>query len=973
MKLNLNIKPYWLINLLTRNKHHLHLSEHALTDTRSGCEQHFHWQEMPGLPEIDRGFFFAALVWQYKEQVYRFSWLEKKQAKQMLEQATLAWCRIHGRQLVEAANACYRLLHPGEEKCYLRQQTWLTIKSLARAAIKPWPETMPKNGLTPEQEQAFKRLQHLSRWSEKDLQQYRQEYIKTQQSRFGDFFQQIEANPLTPQQQIACISDEHNNLVLAGAGTGKTSVMVGRTGYLLNSHQASATEILLLAFGNKAAKEMDERIRQRLGRTDISSSTFHALGQTIITKVEGKAPGLTPLAQDESARQLWLEQQLNQMLTEPNLHSDYPALVLRYLERYRYPKCSAFDFTTLAGHIAYLRDNHIISVAGDRVHSYGELLIADYLHKMGISYHYRQAYFSPKSSANNNHGTPASAVKTPDFRPYKPAFYLPEYAITIEFRHLNQKQETPAFIDNKSYRQDILWQRQLHKSDNTRLIELDESLLTEGKLTRELQQQLKKSAVPVSPLDKQTLLTKFRETGALDNLAGSLSRLLTLYKAGGFDKNSLAGQIKAFFSGKPEALAKGGSCQVDLTLQLLAPLYQAYQAMLAKQQQIDFDDMITKATAYIQSGQFTSPWRYIMVDEFQDISAPRAKLLKALRDAVKGASLFCVGDDWQAIYRFAGSDVSLTRHFSAYFGHTCTTTLDKTFRFNNSICDIASRFVSKNPAQLTKNLTTFNRVTTPAVTLTQLTGLPGGENLKDQNSKLLRLLTDILKDISITQSKLDRKNPCSVLLLARYHHLLPDNSALKPLAQQFPTLTIKALSIHASKGMEADIVLVLGLQQGKHGFPAEKNEPLLIDALLPLEGDNSQGLAHAEERRLFYVALTRGKHHVYLLADQQRPSEFIRELITDQYPINKENPNSDALSATSTESKDQNGSPLAQRNCRVCKTGTLTARSGRYGNFYSCSNYPYCEHSEKARNNGPQPLSKDQQQHKGATKKTVIS
>ncbi|WDE09840.1 UvrD-helicase domain-containing protein [Thalassomonas haliotis] len=954
MKLNLSIKPHWLINLLTRHQECLHLDEQRLSDSRSGSAQEYPWQEMPCLPQIDRGFIFAALIWQHQGKVYRFSWLPEKKAEQMLVQASQAWCRIHGQQLIAAANACYRLLHPGNEKRYLRQQTWLNIKSHAQSALKSWPDILPATGLTSGQQQAFKRLQYLAKWSEKDLQQYRQDFIRHQQNHFADFFHQVEANPLTQQQQVACITDEHNNLVLAGAGTGKTSVMVGRTGYLLRSRQADAGEILLLAFGNKAAKEMDERLKQRLGRDDIKASTFHALGQTIITKVEGKAPDLTPLARDENAKQQWLEQQLNQRLTGAAPDSDYPDLVLAYLERYRYPRRTTFDFTTLAQHIAYLKDNRIKSLSGDKVHSYGELLIADYLFKTGISYHYRQPYTPP----NKHRDTPAPALKTADFRPYKPAFYLPEYDIVIEFRHINPDGKTPDFIDGKNYQEEISAQRQFHKNNNSGLIELDQTLLSSGQLPRALEQQLKKYALASTPVSNQALLDKFSDNGALEKLGQLLSKMLTLYKAGNFNKNSLGKHIKAFFANKPEGLLHGGADQVDLTLQLLAPLYQAYQAMLARQEQIDFDDMITKATAYIQSGQFTSPWSYIMVDEFQDISAPRAKLVKALRDAVSRASLFCVGDDWQAIYRFAGSDVSLTRHFAAYFGQTSITTLDKTFRFNNSICDVASRFISQNPAQLTKKLTTFNRVKTPAVTLIKLslTGLPGSENNKSQNSTILTPVNDILKDISMTRTKLAREKSCSVLLLARYHHLLPDNSALKQLTQQFPALAIKAMSIHASKGMEADIVLVLGLDQGKQGFPAEKGEPLLIDALLPLEENNRQSPAHAEERRLFYVALTRAKDHVYLLTDRQKPSAFVRELITAQYPINREDPDKHVLSTTTAEDVEQDSTPSPRTNCPVCKTGVLTARAGRYGNFYSCSHYPYCEHTEKAANNDCQAV-----------------
>ncbi len=127
--------------------------------------------------------------------------------------------------------------------------------------------------------------------------------------------------------------------------------------------------------------------------------------------------------------------------------------------------------------------------------------------------------------------------------------------------------------------------------------------------------------------------------------------------------------------------------------------------------------MIHKAIDYVESGRYIHGWRYILVDEFQDISEPRARLVKALKESANECSLFCVGDDWQSIYRFTGSDIRFTTEFKKKFGSTKITKLGKTFRFNNSICDIASRFILENPAQVKKSLTTNVAVKYPAVSL----------------------------------------------------------------------------------------------------------------------------------------------------------------------------------------------------------------------------------------------------------------
>ncbi len=129
------------------------------------------------------------------------------------------------------------------------------------------------------------------------IKQKNQFYIKQQQQAFKSFFDTIESNPLTSKQRLACIIDEQSNLVLAGAGTGKTSTIIGKAGYLMANNNANESEILLLAFGNKAAKEMQDRIVKKLNNTQLKASTFHAIGKHIIAQVEGRQPNLSDLAE----------------------------------------------------------------------------------------------------------------------------------------------------------------------------------------------------------------------------------------------------------------------------------------------------------------------------------------------------------------------------------------------------------------------------------------------------------------------------------------------------------------------------------------------------------------------------------------------------------------------------------------------------------------------------------------------------
>ena len=170
----------------------------------------------------------------------------------------------------------------------------------------------------------------------------------------------------------------------------------------------------------------------------------------------------------------------------------------------------------------------------------------------------------------------------------------------------------------------------------------------------------------------------------------------------------------------------------------------------------------------------------------------------------------------------------------------------------------------------------------------------------------------------------------AVLILARFNFRKPDMSVLK---RQYPKLQLQFMSVHASKGKEADYVIVLGLEKGKNGFPSEKTTHPLLELLLP----KAEAFAHAEERRLFYVALTRAKQHVYLVSDANKASDFVRELMTNRYEIL-----CDEFTGEGFQEK------IADIVCSECKTGYMVPRDSQFGSFFGCSEYPLCNHTLSA-------------------------
>ncbi len=322
--------------------------------------------------------------------------------------------------------------------------------------------------------------------------------------------------------------------------------------------------------------------------------------------------------------------------------------------------------------------------------------------------------------------------------------------------------------------------------------------------------------------------------------------------------------------------------------------------------------MIALATSHVVEGRYSSPFKYILVDEFQDMASGRARLLLALRDQVKGTRLFCVGDDWQSIYRFTGSDISFMTQFSQNFGYTKRTDLDRTFRFNNKIEHLSTRFISKNPTQLNKELQPNSRTKDPCIFL----------YLRQRQQDALG---DILAEI-YQNSDTGR----SVFVLTRYNFQIPTQDVQDTLAAQFPRLKISFITAHSSKGLEADYVIVDKLNSGRYGFPTEITDDPLLDLVLPAADQYENG----EERRLFYVAVTRARKRVYLVADVAYASAFVHEILKDKnYDV--------------SVCGDLSGSPVL---CPSCQSGFLVPRTNEVTNvlFYGCSNYPLCTYAEDA-------------------------
>ncbi len=888
---NKSITPHWIMRLWSARKATILISSDGLILERAGGERFAISSENLTRENIlSRGRLFFELALPTDRGAQRLKGLRTAEVEGFFDWLQDYWYWLEEAQkfaseVRRCAGEINRLLDEG----YLRSSRWLKIRAMARDMIDQFRKVPAVGSL--DRDADFTLVQKVAHWGDQEVEDFRAQYVSRLKEEFSTFFDGVENNPLTEGQRDACVIDEDNNLVLAGAGTGKTSAMVGRAGFLVKSGQARPDQILMLAFANKAAQEMQERLDERVNERGVVASTFHKLGKDIIASVEKVQPSISPLATDGALLEKHVDQWFEALLEIPT----YKQWVLDYLGYYRYEGVNPFAFKTQGEYFEHISANEIRTLKGELVKGLGELWIANHLFMLGVAYQYEADY---------EHET-----RSPDYRQYQPDFYLPDYGIYLEHWGIDRDGNTAPFVEKQKYHAGMTWKRGVHEKHETRLLETFHYEYSEGRLLTGLQEKLTEAGVQFNPRSPDEMLDTLREFGAIRDLTPLLADLLRRFKS------CLPRPDQPL-----EEIVQGGhlSSVQQQALKIVVPIYEKYESFLKENEHIDFDDMIGKAIAYVQCGRFVSPWRYILVDEFQDISEPRARLVRALRESVDACSLFCVGDDWQSIYRFTGSDIRFTTDFEARFGATKITVLDKTFRFNNSICDVASRFVLENPAQVKKSLTTHAMVNGSAVSLLREKKHRGSE--ADFDERLDRVLAHVAERA---------EEGSSIYLLGRFRFNLPNGKQMMMLRKRFPSLSIACNTVHGAKGLEADYVVVLGLERGQYGFPSQKTSHSLLEVLLPA----LDPFLYSEERRLFYVALTRAKQRVYLIGDMTNASEFLVELLKNKYPL--------VLDDFETSLEQAS---FERIRCVKCKTGTLVAVQGK--SFYGCSNYPLCNHTE---------------------------
>lgn len=702
-----------------------------------------------------------------------------------------------------------------------------------------------------------------------------------------EFFDTIEKSPLTDEQARAVVCFDNRVQVLAAAGSGKTSVMVARAAYAVRREFVAPERILVLAFNKNAAAELQERITARFDAAGIDgagvrASTFHAFGLEVIGAATGKKPRAAA----------WLDRDVDMVLKIVDDLRDRSTQFRYRWDLYRLlfadTSIDVNDTSDPDGYNSDTAESGYTTFAGEVVRSHGERLIANFLFLNSVTYAYEQPYVHDVADATHSQ--------------YRPDFYYPTVDVWHEHWATGRDGLPPGeFV---GYAEGMEWKRATHESFDTTLIESTFDDVVNGDGLEQLQRDLEALGVTFDWNPERPVQDRWVRPVEHKDLARTVRTFMSHVKS-----NSLtAATINERLRSDCPHLAGFRS---KLFLELYWQIHSEWEQRLAADHAVDFDDMLITAAELLENGDVDMPYDLVMVDEFQDASQARARLVRALLQQPR-RYLLAVGDDWQSINRFAGADITVMTQFDEWFGHSQQLALTTTFRCPQTICDVASTFVTKNPAQFRKQMRSAHPDSGPPVTII---------HTSDPATALTRYLTDLNNQVANGTIPPGRDGKVNVYVLGRY-------GFQRDLLRVAPShLDVTFRTVHGSKGLEADYVAIPDLSRGTYGFPSR----IADDPILALATPTPENFEHAEERRLLYVALTRARRAATLITPANKPSPFIAELLGDPNVI----------------ARTDGGEQTAVRVCSRCHEGVLVPRGGRYGPFLGCSRFPACTSTEQ--------------------------
>ena len=694
-----------------------------------------------------------------------------------------------------------------------------------------------------------------------EVKRHNEKYVKDSLIKYKDYFDNmykgIDDNILLDEEQrIAILTDEDYNLIVAGAGSGKTTTMAAKVKFLVDIKKVDPKDIILISYTNKAVSELKQRINKDF-KIPVLVCTFHKFGVEILkSKTDEHLKVLTNsynLVKDYFDKVLCNDnKKLKEFLKFFVFYFDIPLFALKFNslnDYFNYKKRN--DYLTLKSRLNEYnkqvideRTNKRYTILGEFLKSNEEVMIANFLYLNGIDYEYEKPY--PKLDKSKTY--------LPDFTIYQGEriFYLEHFGI-----NKNGYNKLFGYIDSLKYKYQINNKRKIHKLNNTTLIET----YSGPDLLDNLKEQLIKHHIILNPRNPKEIYSKLVDTSKDIYYTRFIIFCLNFiqgFKVKGYNKSDF-GKLKAIYQDE----------RTNMFLNFIENVYDYYQEQLKINHYIDFEDMINEA--YEKLDNIKLNYKYVIIDEYQDISQQRFNLAKKISE-VSDSKIIAVGDDFQSIFAFAGSDISLFTEFSNLMGYASLLKITHTYRNSQQLINVAGNFVMSNQKQIKKQLISPKNLENPVMVIAY----------DDSSNKTKNKIMMLNKCLAAIQKNFGNRQ--KILLIGRYnfekYYMINSDDFFvfltdKIKAKKFPNFEIDFLSAHSSKGLGYDQVIILNGDDGTYGFPSQiKDDPIMqvINVF-----DNSY--LFAEERRLFYVALTRTKNKVYILTPVNNPSSFILEII----------------------------------------------------------------------------------------------
>ena len=663
-----------------------------------------------------------------------------------------------------------------------------------------------------------------------------------------DFFDHCLKYPLDMQQRRSIVSEEDNCLVVSSAGSGKTSSIVGKVKYLTEVKGIAPHKILLISYTNKAAAELTER----MATNGLKGYTFHKLAIDIIGKTTGTKPSICDNTDSlfvdiyhklldkssfkKSIVEYFIDYQTNEADWEQRKNERR-----EQLSKQKNVQLKAM-FPDMDGRAIYVRSEQ-------------EQKICFALSSLGVKFRYEEPY--EHQLADEMH-----SQYRPDF-----SIYFKQGGVTkriyLEHFGVDEHGLVPAWFAkdkgityeeaNQKYNDGITWKKAAHEKFGTQLLVTSSADFHYSDIRDKLRKLLAEAGVPIQEKTDEELYDLVLPKGSKQEKA--FIRLVVTFVT----------LVKSSCKSVKEVLKQAKNADdernVFIIKNIFQPVYERYINALSDSNQIDFTDAILQATEICRTSNPVE-YDYIIVDEFQDISVDRYNFLKVLREGNPPAKLYCVGDDWQSIYRFSGSDMALFNQFPEYFGATEINKIETTYRFGEPLVSLSSNFIQRNKAQIQKSIHSFSSEMRTELEFYTY-------DRRDYCNTIGQLVASIPSDKSIFL--LGRYSFDDYYLSFMYQSIKEGNRFYYVIGGR----KIEFLTVHKSKGLEADYVILLQCNKDTYGFPSQVSDDPVLNYVLT----KSDQFPYGEERRLFYVAITRAKVKTLVLYDKRFPSVFVDEFL----------------------------------------------------------------------------------------------